>query len=281
MTEVIITIEDVLAKPNGVVKIAHIVGQLDESNVDQKIQEIYKIIETNQHNLYLILDLSGLEYMNSKSIGYFTDIYGKVSEGGGKLIIAQPRPNILDILQVVGLTQLLEKYDTVEIAKNIAEQNLNQVQPTQAIPEIPQPVAPNTSLTSPTPEPATTPIITSTQNTNVQPSSSQIAAQPQSQPVVQPPVQPPTIVSTQIVTPAVSQQAPSSFVQTPSIAVTPVSEPQETPATNLATTPPAPQSQITATPPAAPIQQVPPPQPTSVAQPPGTANPGEGTYTFG
>jgi anti-anti-sigma factor len=117
MTEVRITIEDASAGTNKNLKVIHIGGQLDESNVDEKIQEIYKLLETNPQNLYLVFDLENLEYMNSKSIGYLTDIYGKVTEGGGKVAIAKARPNIADILQVVGLTQLIQSLDSIDAAK--------------------------------------------------------------------------------------------------------------------------------------------------------------------
>lgn len=117
MTDVRITIEDLPNDANKNIKVIHIGGQLDESNVDEKIQEIYKLLEANPQNLSLVFDLENLEYMNSKSIGYLTDIYGKVTEGGGKVTLAKARPNIADILQVVGLTQLIQSFDSIEAAK--------------------------------------------------------------------------------------------------------------------------------------------------------------------
>jgi len=119
MTEVNITIEDLANLVQGqATKVVKIAGQLDESNVDEKIQQVYKVVEENPKNLNLIFDLEGLEYMNSKSIGYLTDLYGKITEAGGKVVIAKARPNILDILQVVGLTQLIQAFDNLEAAKS-------------------------------------------------------------------------------------------------------------------------------------------------------------------
>jgi len=118
MTEANITIEDIPVSVEGItVKLAKFQGQLDESNVDEKAKTIYSIIEQHPSNLYLLFDFEGLEYMNSKSIGYLTDWYGKITEGGGKLVIAKTRSNILDILQVVGLTQLINCYATIDEAK--------------------------------------------------------------------------------------------------------------------------------------------------------------------
>ena len=118
MAQVTITVEDIPSGAQGkTVKLVKFAGQLDESNVDDKAKDIYAIIDAVPSGLKLIFDSSGLEYMNSKSIGYLTDWYTKLSERGGGIIIAQARPNILDILQVVGLTQLIPCLDTVDMAK--------------------------------------------------------------------------------------------------------------------------------------------------------------------
>lgn len=118
MTEVNITLEDInVGNGEKVAKLLVFKGQLDETNVDEKAKMVYEIIEQNPKNLYLLLDFEALEYMNSKSIGYLTDWYSKVTEGGGKIAIAKAKPNILDILEVVGLTQLVNCYPTLDEAK--------------------------------------------------------------------------------------------------------------------------------------------------------------------
>lgn len=118
MTQITITIEDIpTSVADKVAKMVKFQGQLDESNVDEKAKILYEIIEKNPKNLHLIFDFEELEYMNSKSIGYLTDWYGKVSEGQGKIAIAKARSNILDILQVVGLTQLINCFPTLDEAK--------------------------------------------------------------------------------------------------------------------------------------------------------------------
>lgn len=118
MTTVNIIIEDIPTNTqNQIAKIIRFQGQLDESNVDEKSKIIYELIEKNPQNLYLLFDFEGLEYMNSKSIGYLTDWYGKISEGKGRIVISKAKSNILDILQVVGLTQLINSYSTLDEAK--------------------------------------------------------------------------------------------------------------------------------------------------------------------
>jgi anti-anti-sigma factor len=118
MTEVNITVEDLTSEiPGATLKLVKISGQLDESNVDEKSKEIYAIIEQTPKGLSLVFDLENLEYMNSKSIGYLTDWYGKINEGGGKIVLSNAKPNILDILNVVGLTQLIPNFATLDEAK--------------------------------------------------------------------------------------------------------------------------------------------------------------------
>jgi anti-anti-sigma factor len=118
MTYANISIEDLPSdQADRVIKIVKVSGQLDESNVDEQSKAIYALIEQVPQNLYLIFDFSELEYLNSKAIGYLTDWYGKVSAEAGKIAIAMAKENIVDILQVVGLTQLITCYMTLDEAK--------------------------------------------------------------------------------------------------------------------------------------------------------------------
>lgn len=151
MTEANITIE---AVENGI-QLAHIFGQLDESNVDEKIQELYKVVEQNPKGLKLLLDLENLDYMNSKSIGYLTDLYGKITESQGRVVIAKAKANIIDILQVVGLTQLINSYNSIEEAKTALSTETAGT-PTPA-PTAPVPVTPKPTP-EPTPAPAPAPV---------------------------------------------------------------------------------------------------------------------------
>lgn len=98
-------------------KIVRVEGQLDESNVDDQAQVMYGIIEELPKGTNLILDLSELTYLNSKAIGYLTDWHLKMSENGSEILLLKARENILDILNVVGLTQIVKNYINLEEAK--------------------------------------------------------------------------------------------------------------------------------------------------------------------
>jgi len=91
------------------------VGQLDETNIEDQAKKIYQIMEGDVKNL--VFDFFELTYLNSKSIGYIADWQQKISQKGGKLVIVGAKENIYDILDVVGLTNIITIVDTEEDAK--------------------------------------------------------------------------------------------------------------------------------------------------------------------
>lgn len=115
MSDIQITFQDLTLGAKSA-KLVTFVGQLDETNVDHEAKQIYQVI-TEMAEPVLFLDFSGLEYMNSKSIGYVTDWFTQATAKNGSISIIGPKPNILDILKVVGITQIITVYNTLEEAK--------------------------------------------------------------------------------------------------------------------------------------------------------------------
>ena len=240
MTEASIQIED-LQIAGKVAKLVKIVGQLDESNVDEKIQEIYKVVEANPSGLNLIFDLEGLQYMNSKSIGYLTDLYGKITETGGKVVITQAKPNILDILQVVGLTQLIKTVTTKDEAMAEINGQVAAVAPATAV--APTPVVTEAQVTPAAPvAPAPAPMPTAT-----------ITEAPLSAPVAAPAV--PTAPAAELpatpaqvaapITPAAPAPMPTATITESPLSAPAVAVPVATPAP---ATPAAPVAELPVTP---------------------------------
>jgi anti-anti-sigma factor len=115
MSDIQITFQD-LALGSKTVKMITFMGQLDETNVDHEAKRVYQVI-TEMAEPILFLDFSGLDYMNSKSIGYLTDWFTQSTAKNGSITIIGPKPNILDILKVVGITQIITVYNNFEEAK--------------------------------------------------------------------------------------------------------------------------------------------------------------------
>lgn len=99
-------------------KVIKLAGQLDESNVDDTARQVYEIMESMEKGNCLAFDLSALTYLNSKSIGYLTDWHLKMREKEGQIFIVSAQDNILDILNVVGLTQIVKNYESLEACKS-------------------------------------------------------------------------------------------------------------------------------------------------------------------
>lgn len=183
MAEATITAEEIPAQAGSKAILFTISGQLDESNVDDRARDVYKILDENTGKLSLVFDLAGLDYMNSKSIGYLTDWYGKIKERGGEVVIARAKPNILDILQVVGLTQLIKTFESVDEAKQAVLQSGGAqtagAEPTA--PAVPTTQEPPVAQAEP-PAPTETPEA---------PAPAEPQPEPQTTPTEAPPVQPP------------------------------------------------------------------------------------------
>ena len=117
MSDITITSSDLQVDPSkGKTKLLKFAGQLDETNIETEAKKVYAIMESEQPKNF-VFDLSELTYLNSKSIGFFADWQQKISQGGGKLVIFGAKENIFDILDVVGLTNIIDLVQTVDEAK--------------------------------------------------------------------------------------------------------------------------------------------------------------------
>ncbi len=94
-------------------------GELDESNVDHHAETIYEAIRVAPAETNFVFDAHQLSYINSKGLGYLTDWFNKLSEKDGRIIIIDVKPNIYDVLDVVGITQIIPVYDT--LAKAVSD----------------------------------------------------------------------------------------------------------------------------------------------------------------
>ncbi len=64
----------------------------------------------------LVLDLSGVERMNSSGLGIMINALGNFKQNGGNLKLAALNPRISHLLKVTRLTAIFEVYDTVDAA---------------------------------------------------------------------------------------------------------------------------------------------------------------------
>ena len=109
------TLVEVNKKEENWITIFNISGELDETNADKTFTDIYKQI-WDFKDKKIILNLSGLKYLNSKSIWYIADIFSNVEEADSQMYISNCDESVKDVLELVGITTIVPTVDTQEDA---------------------------------------------------------------------------------------------------------------------------------------------------------------------
>jgi anti-anti-sigma factor len=112
MSELNVQISDVSDKAAEIIIFE---GEMDEDSIENFKKTIDgSLNDVNIKNL--IFDLSGLEFINSKGIGYLVSVYTHLSKDHRQLIITSAKEVVMDVISLVGLTSIIKYYDTTEEA---------------------------------------------------------------------------------------------------------------------------------------------------------------------
>lgn len=90
-------------------------GQIDETNL-QEVSTVLDPLVTRESMENIILDLSELEFLNSKVIGYLADLHSRLEQVKRRLLISGASSDVTDILELVGLTSLVSCYPDLDSA---------------------------------------------------------------------------------------------------------------------------------------------------------------------
>ncbi len=102
------------AEENGVVVFAPkavVMGGEESSELHEKVRESVKV-----RKYRMVVDLSGVEWMNSRGLGFLIAALSTASAAGGRLRLAEVSPKVRQLLGIVGLIASFEIYPTVEEA---------------------------------------------------------------------------------------------------------------------------------------------------------------------
>jgi stage II sporulation protein AA (anti-sigma F factor antagonist) len=100
---------------NKAIKIIALIGEMDEISLEPLKQQISNISDDPNVKI-LLFDLSKLEFINSKGIGYFVSIHTHISKFQKFLVLAAANEAVMDVISLVGLTTIIKYFDTVEEA---------------------------------------------------------------------------------------------------------------------------------------------------------------------
>lgn len=94
--------------------------ELDETNADKTFKDMYEQI-WDFSDKKIIFNMSGLKYLNSKSIWYIADVFSNIEDNDWEMYISNCDEGVKDVLELVWITTIIPTVDTEEEA--ISEMN--------------------------------------------------------------------------------------------------------------------------------------------------------------
>lgn len=93
-------------------KIIEFHGELDSYSLKKHREKVLEMAE-NLDKEVLVFDFSGLDYINSESISFLLQVNNLLHEKSRKLVLVQPKPNVKDVLDVIGIFETIPYYSTL------------------------------------------------------------------------------------------------------------------------------------------------------------------------
>jgi anti-anti-sigma factor len=101
-------------KLHGGVVLLSVKGFLDAHTFEELEKTINDIFEEGSYKL--AVDLSGLDYISSAGAGVFIGAIGTAQENDGNNILMRPSPNVKEVFDLLGLSQIFTFKDNREDA---------------------------------------------------------------------------------------------------------------------------------------------------------------------
>jgi anti-anti-sigma factor len=98
---------------DGIVQLT-VKGFLDAHTFEQLEKTIDDLFEAGSFRV--IVDLSGLDYISSAGAGVFIGAVGKAQENDGNIVLMRPSPNVKEVFDLLGLSQIFTFKNTREEA---------------------------------------------------------------------------------------------------------------------------------------------------------------------
>lgn len=95
--------------------IVSIAGEIDHHTCENLRDKVDGQLDSN-FGKNIIFDFTGVSFMDSAGIGVIIGRYKKVTPLGGKIAIANVRPNIKRILEISGISRIAGLFDSIDNA---------------------------------------------------------------------------------------------------------------------------------------------------------------------
>jgi anti-sigma B factor antagonist len=90
-------------------------GYIDAHTFEELENEIQNKFSSNQFKL--IIDLSDVPYISSAGAGVFIGAFPQAQENDGSIILLNPSKNVLDVFELLGLTEIFTISKDIDSAK--------------------------------------------------------------------------------------------------------------------------------------------------------------------
>jgi len=97
--------------------IVRLVGELDHHSAEEVRNRVDDMLDKESYTK-LILDFTGVTFMDSSGIGAVIGRYKKISLRNGKVCIANPKTSVKRVFELSGMFKIISVYDDVEQAVN-------------------------------------------------------------------------------------------------------------------------------------------------------------------
>ena len=97
------------------IRLLKLIGALDMTGTYSI--EVEFVRQCDGENVRVIVDLSRVNYLSSIGIPMLINTAKSVSNRGGKLVLLNPQQNVSDVLDIVGIQQIIPVYTDMETAK--------------------------------------------------------------------------------------------------------------------------------------------------------------------
>lgn len=108
---------------DGGIRLIKLIGALDMTGTYSI--EIEFVRQCDGDNIHVIVDLSKVNYLSSIGIPMLINTAKSVASRAGKLVLLNPQQNVSDVLDIVGIQQIIPIYMDLESAKASLKSNIS------------------------------------------------------------------------------------------------------------------------------------------------------------
>jgi anti-sigma B factor antagonist len=98
--------------------VLEVTGELDLSTSPQLTDRLQQLMQDGARRV--VIDLAGVSFMDSTALGALVVAHRDLSEGGGRLSLAEVRRPVRKVLAITSVDRIIDIFDTVQDAEEAA-----------------------------------------------------------------------------------------------------------------------------------------------------------------